>query len=408
MADFRPQEWTWNAIVQYRLSLIGGVLFVVPCLLSGIWPDVRHRISKLVLAFLAVGLIAQIGAVHPPTGWDALDQLSRNIVVSLLAVTIVDTEDRLFWMLAMVATSLGVHCAKFGIGYLIRGGAELSNAGIGGMFGDNNDFALAAARIFFLLLASYQLVKYRWAKLGFLVVLPLTVLSIVSTFSRGGFLALASATLVYALLQKRRVMWVTALVAVTLIGVAVVPIPEQYTQRLETIWTYDTAEFQVGDEGVKVGDDSALGRLHYWHVALEMVAARPLGVGVKNYQRAYNRFDDTHGRYGRNRAVHNSHLQVLAEMGYLAFGVWIMLLFATATALLRARSASRLKNMTPESARFFFLTSNAVLASLTAFIVGGTFLAQSLNDLNWTTFALAASLDRLSLLAASAPKQQVV
>ena len=43
------------------------------------------------------------------------------------------------------------------------------------------------------------------------------------------------------------------------------------------------------------------------------------------------------------------------------------------------------------------MSANALLVSLVAFIVGGSFIALSLNDLTWYTFALVAALDRLSV-----------
>ena len=52
--------------------------------------------------------------------------------------------------------------------------------------------------------------------------------------------------------------------------------------------------------------------------------------------------------------------------------------------------------MDPAAARFYSTFANGLMASIVAFLVGGAFLAQALNDLNWMTFALVAILDRLS------------
>ena len=40
---------------------------------------------------------------------------------------------------ALVYRSLAFYSSKYGVGYLLRGGAQFSS-GTGGMFGDNNDF----------------------------------------------------------------------------------------------------------------------------------------------------------------------------------------------------------------------------------------------------------------------------
>jgi hypothetical protein len=49
--------------------------------------------------------------------------------------------------------------------------------------------------------------------------------------------------------------------------------------------------------------------------------------------------------------------------------------------------------------------SNALLASMSAFVIGGSFIALALNDLTWMTFAVFASMERLSRvnLAVRAP-----
>ena len=43
-----------------------------------------------------------------------------------------------------------------------------------------------------------------------------------------------------------------------------------------------------------------------------------------------------------------------------------------------------------------FTCANALMTSMSGFIVGGSFLALALNDLTWLTFALVAALDRIS------------
>jgi len=46
-------------------------------------------------------------------------------------------------------------------------------------------------------------------------------------------------------------------------------------------------------------------------------------------------------------------------------------------------------------------TANALLGAQVAFIVGGTFQAELLNDLNWFMFGLVAALDRVTASVAA-------
>jgi O-antigen ligase len=146
----------------------------------------------------------------------------------------------------------------------------------------------------------------------------------------------------------------------------------------------------------ETNERSALGRLHFWQVALDMVADHPMGVGLFNFEAAYDQYDFTNGRYGRNRSVHSSHFQVLAETGYLGMFAWTSLLVYSFASLLRIRRRASYPDLAPDDANLFLCAANGLIASLAAFVVGGSFVAMALNDLTWLLFAMVASLDLIS------------
>lgn len=378
---FRPQEWVWIDVEAFRLSLIAGALFVVPTLFSGIWPNLTHPLSLGSLLFLFLGLVAHLNAVDPASSWFWLDFTFRQILVMLLMVTLINTPRRFTLAIAVMAASLAFHASKFGVGYLLRGGARF-DAGIGGSFGASNEFSLAVDRILPLLVAGAQNIQIPWLSMGMFIAVPFSILGVVSTFSRGGVLALAVAATAFLLLQRRRA-WVIAVLVLGVIGYQFVPVPDEFVSRMGTIRTYE-----------EVQDESALGRLHFWRVAVRMVEAEPLGVGFRNYEANYNRYDDSNGIYGVRRSVHSVYFQTLAEVGYAGAIVFACLLAYSLFITIRVRfQANRLSD---ESRTFFVTTSNALIASQVAFIVGGIFAAEALNEVNWFAFALVASLDRLS------------
>jgi probable O-glycosylation ligase (exosortase A-associated) len=387
-ALFRPQEWVWIDVEAFRLSLVAGSLFVVPCLLTGVWPNLTHPLSIGSLLFLATGFVAQLNAVDPATGWFWLTFMSRQIVVSLLLITVINTPRRFTIAIAVMSCSLAFHATKFGVGYLLRGGAQF-NTDIGGAFGSTNEFALAAGRLMFLLIAAAQNIGIPWARLGMLTAVPFTMLGIISTFSRGGFLGVACAGLLLIVLQRRRAVALAAICVAVVLGYWFVPVPDTYINRINTIGTYE-----------EVGDRSALGRLHYWRVAVLMVEAEPLGVGLRNFEKNYNRFDFLSGEFGTDRSVHSSYFQALAETGYIGGAVFAWLMAYAFWITLRVRKRSRM--LSQNDSRFFFTSANALLASLTVFAIGGAFAAEMMNELNWFTFGLVAVLDRLSRSAVAA------
>ena len=393
-AFFRPQDWMWLDISSLHASLVLGVVLVVPSIFAGIIPDMTHPLSVGTLLFLASAFMAQFSAINGAVGWEWIDFLTRLIVVCLLAATLMTTPRRIVGVLAVVAGSFGFHAAKAGLASLLGGGIRFFD-GLSGAFVDNNGYACGTVMIMPLLIAAGENLELlgfedrpnvvRWAKRAFLIAVPFCALTVVSTFSRGGFLALAASTLVYVTLHRRRVRLGLAMSALAVIGLVFVPLPDGYSDRLETIQTYD-----------EIGEQSAMSRPHFWQVAMTMAEDKPLGVGLKNYEYAYDRYDFSNGRFGHGRAVHSSHFQVLAELGYFGAMVWILQFIVAFIVALRVRARASTTGLSPPSAHFLLTVSNCIIVSMIGFLVGGSFISLALNDVTWLTFAVLAALDRVS------------
>ena len=390
-AFFRPQDWIWIDISSLRLSLLIGLILVVPSIFSGLLPNLTHVLSLGNLLFLGLTLVAQVNAVDQAIGWAWVDFLARLTLVCLLTVTLVTTPRRLILLLTVIAASIGFHATKAGVVSLFGGGVRFFD-GLAGAFSDNNGYALGTVMMmpFLLAVAGNAHIMFGpkrewmagWFRRGALAAVPMCALTVISTFSRGAFLALVAATLVYVSLHQRRIRLSLALATLTLLVLAYAPIPEGYGERLATIATYN-----------EIGEQSALGRLHLWQVAVKMAESEPFGVGLRNYEPAYNAYDFSYGQYGVDRAAHSSHLQVLAELGYPGAVVWI-LQFSVAFAIVY-RIRRRSHQLAPVAASFVTSVANCLVASMVAFLVGGSFVSLAVNDLTWLTFAMLAALDRM-------------
>lgn len=395
-ALFRPQEWLWVDISFLRPSLVIGLLLVVPSFLTGVFPNLTHPLAIGSLIFVCFSVVAQFVAVDPQIAWVWLDYLTRLVIVCLLAVTLTTTIRRFVALLTVMAVSLGYHSAKAGLASMIFGGVHFFD-GLAGAFVDSNGYALACAMVMPLLIASGQNLHWlrsvvteetrrHWLRFFFYVAAPLSAYTIVSLFSRGAFVALAASMLVFVLVQRHRILATLYLVAVAALALTVVPLPKGYADRLSTIQNYEEIE-----------ETSALGRLHFWKVAIDMAMHNPLGVGLRNFEVAYDNYDWSGGEYGHNRSVHNSHLQVLAETGFGGAAAYVVLCLWSLFIALRLRLRARRVRPATQTSRFFFTTSNGLIVSMVAYLVGGTFVSMPFNDLTWLTFALVASLDRLAV-----------
>jgi len=326
------------------------------------------------------------------------------MIVTTLAVSLLNTREKLSQFVAVVAGSFAFYSAKAGIVTLTSGGVRFTE-GQAGAFVDNNGYALAINMAIPLMAVTgttlmAKLPGLKFIRLGFLVAIPLSVFTVIGTMSRAGLLALATLALITTLLQRRPALWTAGLVVGAVLTYNFAPMPEGYLDRVQTIGTYK-----------EVGDGSALGRLHFWHVAGRMAAANPLGVGLRNYDKAYDDYDDSGGAYGSTRSVHNSHLQVLSEQGYAGLFIWAVTFIYAITIGLRLRfTATKTPGLTDDERQFYVSMSTALVASMCAFLVGGTFIAASNNELTWLTFGAVAALQREFRVrtAALTPAQAVV
>jgi putative inorganic carbon (hco3(-)) transporter len=389
-AYFRPQEWVWIDISVFRFSLLLGLVLVLRCLSAGVMPDVKHRFSIGIVIFLATGVIAQVNAVQPDVGWQWIDHFARLALLSLFMISLVNTPNRLLFAVMVIAVSLGTRTAKMGLVSVMSGGIHIVD-GFGGSFPDNNGFALAAVMIMPMLWAISNLIPEGWQfrrtiVWGFRFATLFTAYASISTYSRGGLLALVAGFVAYIVTLRRRRFTVIAMAL--LIGVLAAPfvkLPDGYVERMETIRTYEEVE-----------EGSALSRLHFWQVAWEMAKDKPLGIGMWNFEHLYDRYDFLHGHYGRGRAVHSSHFQVLAEHGFIGFFIWIGLFASALWTCQRVRKIAESELAGTRDGAILSNMAHALFASMVAFLVGGSFISMAVNEITWNTFALVAALERIA------------
>ena len=384
-ALFRPQEWVWIDITAYRPSLVIGLILVVRCVVSGILPNLSHPLSIGAVLFLLAAFVGLQGAVDPELAWYWFDFLSKLIVVTLFLITLTSSRQRAVILLAVISASFGFFTAKAGMVSLAGGGLQFRE-GLAGAFGDNNTYALGAVMVLYLLIATAQNVSSRWVARGYWLAAPLTVMTVVSTFSRAGFLALVASALVFTLVQRRRWLLLSVALAVLPLLLIVAPIPQGYADRIQTIRTFQDSE-----------ETSALSRFHFWRVALRISADHPLGIGLWNFESVYDSYDDLDGLYGRRRAVHNSFLQALDETGWLGGALFVALHGYGFVVCFLIRRRARLPGLPPPDSRFLATVGGALMASMVGFVVGGFFVSMAYNDLTWLTFGIVAAVDRLSV-----------
>ncbi len=381
LAYMRPQDLCWGPARGLRFSL-----FVAVCMLAGFfffetrkftrrWPSQKWMLLLGLWITLAVFLHLE-QPERQITKW--LD-IVKVFAVSLFTVGLVDSKRRLDIMLWTIGLSLGFYGIKGGLFGLIGGGRILQ--GPGGMLKDNNDFCLAMNMVLPILYYMAHSTTSKKARRYWLIATGLTIVAILITRSRGGFLTLVAVLGMFTLRSRHK------FVGFSMAGFAVllfiVFMPADIRARLATLK-------DPKSEG------SAAGRFYAWAVAWEMAKAKPVnGVGFLLFTQYFRRYDphpqsqhQDGKKEGSVRVAHNSYLQLLAETGFPALFFFLMMIFSTLLLMLKLKKTAR----TRDGPRWMINYANMIESSLLGFLVGATFLNRSHFDLLYHLVAMGGAL----------------
>jgi putative inorganic carbon (HCO3(-)) transporter len=187
-----------------------------------------------------------------------------------------------------------------------------------------------------------------------LAIITLSVVAVIFTFSRAGFLTLGAMFAIYAWKLRRRPEspWIwTALV----VALALTPLlPSGYTDRITTIFNVESDP--TGSSQARWADTKAAFRI--------LVRNPVIGAGVGQNVLALNE-----ERGAAWKEVHNVYLEYGVELGLPGLTLFVMLLiFSLQSTMFAQRQADRLS-----AGRDLFYLAEAIQVSLLAFCVAGMF-----------------------------------
>ncbi len=299
-------------------------------------------------------------------------------------VTFVNTTGK---MQKLIFMWLGVH-ALLGINGILHHGQ-----GVGGWLGDENDFGMemnvAVPVAFFM----SQAATNQRAKLLYMVLLGLFVMTVVSTSSRGAFLGLLALGAYCWVYSPRKIM--SLILGICLVGLVLVAAPQEYWDRISSITDDNTME--TGTAGQ---------RMFTWGIGWEIFTANPFfGIGQGN-------FPWTIGEYmgGRTwqtkslagRQAHSLYFTLLPELGLVGviiFGAMIYLNYrdTRVSQFLPAVSPSaslKRDNEPPKDKEMVRATlfGNAILGGMIGYLATSAFISTLYYPTFWTLMGLAVAL----------------
>ena len=324
-------------------------------------------------AFITLSLV--FATRYSPLSFRYYTELIKIIIVAVFTISQVDTRNRLRGLLWVICASLAFYSVKNGLLGFVSGGTTILR-GPGGLLLDNNDFALALIMNIPLLFYLGRTEKSALLKKGCTVAVVLTVVTVLLTHSRGGFLAMVAT---FMLLAWRFGKVPQACLTLGCMAIAFFLFaPDHVIDRVASIFT------------TGIADPSAHSRIITWQLALLMIQDNPIwGVGLRNFQAYYFAYGLPAGLVemgAKTHVAHNSFLQIWAEGGTLAFFTYSVLLGSVFWSCKRLRLMSRGR----PDLEWAFNYSRMMEASIFAFLVGGMFLNRGHFDLVYHFIAIVS------------------
>lgn len=297
-------------------------------------------------------------------------------------ITFVNSEAR---MQRLIFMWLGVH------GFLAVNGILHHGQGVGGWLGDENDFGMemnvAVPLAFFMYLAASSL----RARMLYLCLLGLFLMSVVATSSRGAFVGLIATAAYCWFYSPRKIM--SLILGTCLVGLVLVAAPQEYWDRISSI-----TEDKTMEEG------TAGQRMFTWGIGWEMFLANPVfGVGQGNFPWTIS--DYLGGRTWQTKSLagrqaHSLYFTLLPELGLVGFSIFISMVYWNYR---DTRVKQPKHSFTPRalgmrqvhqgagSARAA-LFGNAILGGMIGYLVTSTFISTLYYPTFWIMMALAVAL----------------
>ena len=376
-----PHRLTWGFALNMPFSQM-----VATATLAGLPFDRdRHPLPQALPVFLLAALwvtfvlSTSFAAINPEDAWGQLSEVSKILLMTFLTLILFQDRQRLRWLAVVIALSIGFYGAKAGMWTVLTGSHGRVWGPPGTFIGDNNDLALALNMVLPLFIFLRRDETRPWVRHGLLAAFFLSIVGVLMTYSRGGFLGLAVVLLLVLLKERSKV---TALLLLALAAPLVVSmLPEEWFARMDTI-----ADYQQ--------DGAANARFTAWKVAWGLAVDHPLlGAGFKPFTtESYQRYAPG---YKQRRDAHSIIFQMLAEQGFLGLGLFIALI---ATTLVALRRLIRHFKVDPKYA-WIHDWAQMLEASFAGYLVSGLFVGRAYFDLFYHLVAMTIILSGLAQTA---------
>ncbi|GIX18213.1 MAG: O-antigen polymerase [Rhodothalassiaceae bacterium] len=377
ISSMTPHRLTWGFLYDAPIVyLIALATLVVLIFKNEIKYLPRHPLVVLVAFYVGWVGITVIFALEPDLaleGW--IDLLKVTALAFATAVTL-RSRKRLYLLLTLLGISFAYYGVKGGLFTILTGGAFRALGAPGSFMEGTNEYAtvmLMSLPLMVWLARHAEWWPLRWM---FRASVPLTVIAILGTQSRGGLVALVAMSGFMALRHRRLIILMLLLLVAAPIVWEVMP--ANWRARMETISEYNK-------------DASFMGRVTMWRAAARSSADHPIfGVGTDGW-----RHPDFQAKYvpagEKPREWHSIYFGNLGEYGYPGLFLFVCILFM---AIFSCRSLVRVTE-TRADLKWAHELALAMQASFVGFAAVGIVMHLPMFDFYFQLVAITAVLVKM-------------
>jgi probable O-glycosylation ligase (exosortase A-associated) len=388
LAYMNPHRLTWGSAYDYSFSEIVAGATLIGFLFAR---DKRGiPLSGLMLVWLlwvAWMNLSTLFALNPDSAWNEWDRTMKIQLFSLLTICLIRDANRIRLLVLTIVASLGFYGIKGGLFAILTGGNYHVFGPEGSFIEGNNSLGLALVMTIPLMWHVYLHAEHKLLRFGLLGGIGLSALAILSTQSRGAFLAIAAMAAFLWIKSPRKlsVAFALAIAAPAMLAF----MPEAWHERMASIAEYEQ-------------DSSAMGRINAWWFALRLALDHPfVGGGFQVFTPAL--FEQYAPDPYDFHDAHSIYFEVLAEHGFVGCGLFLVFGLA---AFIYASSIARLAKRREET-RWAASLASMIQVSLVGYAVGGAFLGLAYFDLYYALVAILVVTKTWLLESESAAREAV-
>jgi probable O-glycosylation ligase (exosortase A-associated) len=289
-------------------------------------------------------------------------RVMKTFGMIFVTLAILKNRQQILSFVWVAALSLGVLGAKGGLDTL-SGNRVIGP--VGSFIADNNEFALAVIVTIPLLYVLLLQTRHKLIRAGLILAMVLCAISAaLGSHSRGAFITMGVMLTVLWWRSRNKVM--IAVVLLILVPVALSMMPEEWWERMHTITEAS-------------GDESFMGRVRSWRVALQIAFHHVTGAGmVYLHPIIFQMWDfDLGSEQGIPLAAHSIYFQILGNHGFMGLALYLMIGVTTYNSARWLRVNAR---KIPE-AKWAADLGSMIQVGMVGFAVGGGLLSLAYVDI---------------------------